>query len=207
VDHTAELLTRLPTPQPDRESFQKCFDAAAEPPTDAIDRAAKFLTRRRLSQDGLGRDLAWANRFRGKRHRDGAVWDLASSWRSIRELLLELADRLRGVEIRHAPALDVIREFDGPDTLTYADPPYLPSTRTAHGTYAHEMTEAEHVALLEVLLGCRGWVFVSGYPSALYDQMLVGWDRIEFDMPNHSGQGETKQRRTEVVWSNVQMGL
>jgi DNA adenine methylase len=63
------------------------------------------------------------------------------------------------------------------------------------------MTEADHEALLDVLSGCRGAVYLSGYPSALYDRQLSGWDRVEIDMPNHSGQGKAKQRRTEVVWS------
>jgi hypothetical protein len=41
---------------------------------------------------------------------------------------------------------------------------------------------------------------LSGYRSGLYDVALAGWQRHEFDMPNHSGQGQAKQRRTECLW-------
>jgi DNA adenine methylase len=76
------------------------------------------------------------------------------------------------------------------------------STRTARDTYRFEMTEGEHAEMLDVLIGCRGTVVLSGYPSALYDTRLAGWRRIVFDMPNHSSQGKSKQRREEVIWIN-----
>jgi hypothetical protein len=36
-------------------------------------------------------------------------------------------------------------------------------------------------------------VFLSGYRHPLYDAMLAGWTRHDFEMPNHAGQGKTKQ--------------
>src|SRR5262249_22576449 len=102
--------------------------------------------------------------------------------------------------MRQAPAIEVIRERDAPDTLHYCDPPYLHETRTTHETYRFEKTGEEHVELLGFLEVCRGTVVLSGYPSPLYDARLAGWERVTFDMPNHSGQGRSKERRTEVVW-------
>ena len=64
----------------------------------------------------------------------------------------------------------------------------------------HEMTEAEHVELLDLLKRVEGSVVLSGYASPLYDSVLAGWERHEFEMPNHAGQGRRKQRRQEVVW-------
>ena len=194
------FLARLPDPGPTLEAFATCFRAASGTPTDEVDRAVKFLVRHRLSRGAMGRALAWADRARGKTHPDGPLPDLASSWRSIREALPGLADRLRGVDFRLALAVEVVRELDAPDALLYCDPSYLPATRTARKAYAHEMTEADHVELLEALSACRGSVVLSGYPSALYDDVLGGWGRIAFDMPNHAGQGRGKQRRTEVLW-------
>jgi DNA adenine methylase len=66
------------------------------------------------------------------------------------------------------------------------------------------MSDSDHSRLLETITRCRGMVVVSGYPHPLYDKALAGWDRIEFDMPNHAGQGRSKQRRTEVLWLNPQ---
>jgi hypothetical protein len=48
--------------------------------------------------------------------------------------------------------------------------------------------------LLEILTRCCGTVVLSGYPNALYDSRLMGWECVSFDMPNQSGQGRTKQR-------------
>lgn len=62
------------------------------------------------------------------------------------------------------------------------------------------MTADDHAELLEVLCSCRSAVVLSGYPSALYDSTLRGWERVTFGVPNHSGQGKRKQRRTEVLW-------
>jgi DNA adenine methylase len=62
------------------------------------------------------------------------------------------------------------------------------------------MTMADHAELLEVLDICRGTVVLSGYASPLYDARLAGWQRVAFDLPNHSGQGRRKERRTEVLW-------
>ncbi len=43
---------------------------------------------------------------------------------------------------------------------------------------------------------------ISHHRHKLYDDMLDGWTRHEFDMPNHSGQGKVKERRVECVWTN-----
>jgi DNA adenine methylase len=66
--------------------------------------------------------------------------------------------------------------------------------------YLHEMTEADHLRLVETITRCRGVVALSGYANPLYDRALSSWTRHEFNMPNHAGQGDTKERRVEVLW-------
>jgi DNA adenine methylase len=106
------------------------------------------------------------------------------------------------VAIEEMPALDLIRRQDTPDTLFYCDPPYLHETRAATDAYAHEMTEADHRALLAALLACKAKVMLSGYPSPLYDNALSGWTRHTFDLPNNAAGGRAKSRETEVLWCN-----
>jgi DNA adenine methylase len=163
---------------------------------DPIERAAGFLVRNRFSRGGLGMTFAWSERLRGGRPGD------LNAWETIKAELPRVAERLRGVEIRQAPALEVIREFDGPDTCFYLDTPYLPSTRTACDTYRYEMTTADHAELLDVAVDCQGVVFLSAYASELYDARLGVWRRIVFEMPNHAGQGKSKERREESIWIN-----
>ena len=109
---------------------------------------------------------------------------------------------LKRVAILSWPAVDVIRQQDGPATLFYCDPPYLKSTRKAPKVYEFEMTKQQHLELLDVLKGCKGKVMLSGYPSRLYDRTLADWNRHTFDLPNHAANGATKRRMVECLWCN-----
>jgi DNA adenine methylase len=182
------LVERLPYC---RETFEA---ARVDESTDDLGRAVRTLVVHRMSRGGTGRSFAWSERLRG-----GQPGDL-NGWETFVADLPAIAERLRAVEILERSALDVIRQYDGPDTLHYCDPPYLHSTRTHRKAYAHEMTEADHRELLGVLLGCRGHVVLSGYASALYDEALAGWERVETEIACHAGQGKRKGRRTEVLW-------
>jgi DNA adenine methylase len=112
-------------------------------------------------------------------------------------------ERLRRVLWLNRPALEVIRGHDGPKTLFYLDPPYYHPTRTAKKVYgAFEMTDDEHVQLLNVLLRVKGKVMLSGYANDLDDTTLARWTRHTFDVPNHASGSRTKRKMTEVLWCN-----
>jgi DNA adenine methylase len=83
-------------------------------------------------------------------------------------------------------------------TLIYADPPYLHSTRTSRHRYRFELTDADHVRLLTALRRTRADIVVSGYPSALYDDELTGWNTREFQAMTRGGP------RTEKLWFNFE---
>jgi len=70
--------------------------------------------------------------------------------------------------------------IEQPDTLIYADPPYVMSTRSGRELYEHEMDDAAHEQLLDLLTGARCMVMISGYRSPLYDARLQGWRRIDY---------------------------
>jgi DNA adenine methylase len=192
---TNELIRRLTTHPYTEETFEQAL--RFQPGDDPIENAVWFIIRNRFSRGGLGRDFAWSNRLRG-----GQPGDL-NAWLNFLTDLPRLADRLAQVRFECRPALDVISEYDGLDTRFYFDPPYLPSTRTARQkVFAYDMTHEDHERLLATITRCRGKVAISGYANALYDKTLAGWQRIEFNLPNHSAQGKTKARRTEVLWLN-----
>ena len=98
--------------------------------------------------------------------------------------------------------MDVIKQQDGPKTLFYLDPPYLSSTRASNGNYEHEMTEGQHIRLLEVIQGCEASVMLSGYPNELYDVHLTGWHRHDFEIDNKVSGSKEKRRMIESVWCN-----
>ena len=82
------------------------------------------------------------------------------------------------------------------------DPPYVPSTRKSRAVYRYEMTEDDHRDMLAVITKVKGKVMLSGYPSKLYDDALVGWNKHTFDLPNNAASGSRKRRMTESVWCN-----
>lgn len=111
------------------------------------------------------------------------------------------AERLAGVSLECQPALDLITRYGrSPDVLLYVDPPYLGSTRVSGG-YRHEMRgDAAHRELADALHGCAAAVVLSGYDSPLYEELYRGWHSTRIDTT--TGQGGTRQKRTEVLWSN-----
>ena len=65
--------------------------------------------------------------------------------------------------------------------LVYCDPPYVRSVRRSRGrAYRYEMAEHQHGELLEVLRRLPCAVMLSGYRSALYDDLLGDWRTIEY---------------------------
>jgi DNA adenine methylase len=161
-----------------------------------LDAAVNAFVLRRMSRGGLQRHFAWSDRLRG-----GKPGDL-NAWETALDLLPAISDRLQGVAIFDCSAATAIRLYDGPDTLVYADPPYLHESRNAVRAYKHEMTRADHVALAGLLLECRSRVVLSGYPSELYAELYRGWRSVCREVANHAGQGETKRRMTETLWLN-----
>ncbi len=87
--------------------------------------------------------------------------------------------------------------FDGSE-LVYSDPPYLRGARKSERRHRHDYEDADHVALLELLTGLPCAAMVSGYPSALYDELLGGWRSVSLQVMNHAGVV------TEKVWFNFE---
>jgi DNA adenine methylase len=160
-----------------------------------LDLAVKTYVVANMSRGGLGKSFAWSERTRGGRPGD------LNAWMTKLDMLPEMARRLAGVEVVNGDALAVLPRFlSDPASVIYADPPYVHSTRTARAAYGHEMTDAAHARLLDMLDSAAGPVLLSGYACPLYDRRLSRWRRHEAPMPNHSGQGKSKQRRVEVLW-------
>jgi DNA adenine methylase len=170
----------------------------AGPGGDPVERAAALfvLCRQSLSGRMKGFAVPVRTRLRGGRN------DGVNSWWSAVEGLEAVHQRLGDVMILNRPALDVIQSEDTEATLFYLDPPYYHPTRTATDVYTHEMTEADHRALLDALRSVKGKVILSGYGNALYDDALTSWARHTVELPNNAAGSDTKRRMTEVLWYN-----
>ncbi|MFT4191889.1 MAG: DNA adenine methylase [Comamonas sp.] len=190
------LIRRLRrTPYSRRE-----FELAFQPSSDPIIRAQRAITRAYQAFHHESLFNLKKTSFADARHRTG-IHAKSHEWASYPRSLVSIARRLQGVIIECRPATEIIKAQDTPDTLFFVDPPYMPSTRTQSG-YRHEMTEAEHVALLNQLKTIKGLVVLAGYPSDLYDSALSDWRRVERP---HRAAGSTRTR-TEVLWISPNCG-
>ncbi|MBX3579881.1 MAG: DNA adenine methylase [Rhizobiaceae bacterium] len=140
--------------------------------------------------------------FRANSARSGTT--PAHDWAHYPEAVRLIVERVLKVTIEHRDALEVMAQHDSRETLHYVDPPYLPETRSPanrhdlkHRMYRHELTAADHAALLDFLKGLSGMVVLSGYPSALYDAALHDWRRVTTE--THA---DGARKRTEVLWIN-----
>jgi DNA adenine methylase len=190
------------TPLSERE-FKKAQDILASKPrpADTTERAWAFFVVARQSRQGLLEDFATMSRNRTRR----GMNEQASSWLSAIEGLPDAHERLRGVVVACKPALEVIRQQDGPKTWFYLDPPYLHETRTATDAYSRfEMGFDDHVELLETLTGISGKFALSGYPSALYNDFAssFGWRMESTVIDNKSSSKKKKDSKVECLWMN-----
>jgi DNA adenine methylase len=94
--------------------------------------------------------------------------------------------------------VELIKRFNYPNVLIYADPPYMLETRRGK-QYQHEMSDQDHEELLDVLLAHQGPVILSGYDSSLYNDRLKGWYREEA-----VSYSQVASRKTEVLWMNFE---
>jgi len=94
--------------------------------------------------------------------------------------------------------LKVNAEQLGSTALVYCDPPYVRSSRRSkRDLYSFEMSDEDHVELLNVLKQLNCMVMISGYWSDFYSWELAGWNSVTFQTVVRSG-----ATATEWVWFN-----
>lgn len=182
-----------------REEFARA--CALDPEVGELERARRFYIRARQVRTGLAQTATvgrWANCKGTSR---AGMSGVISRWLGGVEQMEAICQRLLRVQIENRPATDVIRLYDSPGSLFYCDPPYVHATRGDRRAYKHEMTNAQHAELAEVLNSARGRVALSNYDCPLLDRLYPPprW-RKTYSPPrtNHS----TKSTRIEVLWTN-----
>ncbi|HVT16382.1 MAG TPA: DNA adenine methylase [Thermoanaerobaculia bacterium] len=173
------------------------FLAAYEPADDPVEAARRLLVRSHMGHGGeaaCGRKTGF-RRLSHRRHLRGT--HPALDWARFPQPLAHFADRLRAVVVEHADAAEVLSRYDSADTVHYLDPPYPKASRRTpcDHLYAHDLDDADHVALADLLHTLRGPVLISGYASPLYDRLYAGWHRLEQSAIANGG-----GKRREILW-------
>lgn len=182
-----------------RREYQDCKVFTDDP----VERARRLVVR---SFQGHGPDACNITSRTGFRTDSfSSNRSAAKDWSTYPDSLQRIVARMDGVSIENRPALDLIRDLDRPDALHYIDPPYVWETRTkrrgaggkpANG-YLHEMTDADHAELLDLICEVKGMVVLSGYSSPLYEERLKGWQVVL-----RKALADGARERTEVIYLN-----
>ena len=179
------------------------FDLAFSPTDDDVERARRTIIR---SFMGFGSDATSDSNYKTGFRRfvsEGKV--PADEWAAYPLALRRIIARLDGVVIEQTDAFELLVELDDPNALQYVDPPYLPSTRSignrrrgaGYHVYSHELSEADHSKLLDLLRSLKGMVVLSGYPSELYDHALPDWRQV-----TRRAHADGGRPRMEVLYIN-----
>lgn len=190
-DNADELLASIENTPFSREEY---FSAFKTDKSNAIEWARRTLVRSHMGFAGTAVHGKTTG-FRSFSTNSGS--HPATQWARLPQCVRDVVERLRGVVIENRDAMEVISQQDTSQTLFYVDPPYLQETRDAGSDYRFELSDRQHVALLERLRTLQGMVIVSGYPSEMYDRVLSGWKRVE-----RNALAEGARPRTEVLWIN-----
>lgn len=175
---------------------------------DPVMRAVGFYTvlNQSISGKRLARKGDWS---RGKKD------NVAERWFKRQDTLEWIHSRLRTVQIEMRDALDVLQEWDSERTVFYCDPPYVLDTRNQRNYYAVEQSDDFHERLVDILLGVRGSVVLSGYTHPIYDRLTeAGWVTDGYKataimevvgQEDKAGVKLDKMKggRREVVWRNL----
>ncbi|MDT3416152.1 DNA adenine methylase [Brevibacillus aydinogluensis] len=189
-DRPEELAKKIRWTPYSRQEYYESYELTG----DELEDARRFLVRCWMARGAKTSDrTGWRHNIDVSHCPNKTV---PKQWMEMPEKIVVIAQRLQGIQIEHQPAVKLIERYRRPDVLIYADPPYLMETR--HGRmYRHEMTDDDHLELLDALDAHPGPVLLSGYAHPLYDERLKHWHR-----ETKIVQAEGGRRRTEVLWIN-----
>ncbi len=187
-EHADELIGLIEMTPLSRLELTRAYESCDSP----IERARRFYVR---SWQSRGANARWPSGWRYEKTCTHGR-SFATRWTETHHLQA-IVDRLRGVQIECDDAFRVIARFDTPQTVFYVDPPYLRETRSpSHSVeYTHEIDEADHRDLAELLRQVEGGVIISSYPHALYEGLYGDWRSMEVSVRTRGHHGAT-----EMLW-------
>lgn len=181
------------------------FELSHEPCGDLVELARRTIVRSFMGQGSAAIFHASGFRRRLSNDRGGAQYISPSAeWENYVLALPAFRERLAGVLFETTDGVELLddAQYSNPNVLVYADPPYLPATRSARMAhdkgYRFELRLAGHERLRDRLLTSEAMVVLSGYPSSVYDEWYAGWRRVETQT-----RALGNLERTEVLWINV----
>ncbi len=191
-ERPGELAAALEFTPWSRDEYKACN----EPTSDELERARRTLVRHHQS---FGTTNSNKNTWRNSQTYNSPR--TAAQWSVLPEVVLQICGRLKMAQIENEDALTLIERYNDGQTLLYLDPPYLQGLRK-RGMYKCEMTNSQHVELLELILKSKSKICLSAYDNELYNKYLKGWYTAEKKTTAQMGLS-----RTEKLYMNYQPDL
>ncbi|RSC60186.1 DNA adenine methylase [Citrobacter amalonaticus] len=179
-----------------RTEFQCAYASTSDP----IEQARRLIVRATMGFGSAGATKGTTG-FRLDTKRNSSTAQRV--WARQPDNLAAVASRFAGVLVENRPAIQCMLDHDTPTTLHFVDPPYVHDTRTGSTktcAYRFEMSNSDHIELLDMLNGLQGMVIVCGYDSDLYNDALEGWQRVTRTTAANGHSGSVQ--RTECLWIN-----
>ncbi|WP_330983652.1 MULTISPECIES: DNA adenine methylase [Enterobacterales] len=179
-----------------REEFSCAYESTDNP----VEQARRLIVRATMGFGSAGATKGCTG-FRLDTRRNSAT--AQAIWARQPDNLAVVASRFAGVLVENRDALQCMRDHDTASTLHFVDPPYIHETRVEtakNSAYRFEMTDEDHIYLLDVLQDLTGMVIVCGYDSELYNDHLRGWQRVTRTTAANGCAGSVQ--RTECLWIN-----
>jgi len=199
-DHGDELLRKIELTPYARAELE--LSRTRSSTTSGLERARRFFVAAMMAVNGSFGAAKGGFSVSSSYSRNG-VEARVNRWRSMPAYLLTVIDRLKTVRIENKNAVVLFKEFyNRPATLIYLDPPYL--GKRVKG-YDHDAnSEPFHEKLLSVAVKAKCMVFISGYESDLYNDLLTpadGWKKRTIEAITKGNNGKCFSR-DEVIWFN-----
>ena len=114
---------------------------------------------------------------------------------------------LEDVEMQNQDCMILLEKYkNNKDMLIYLDPPYNPLAMKNPKTYAeHSWTVEQHQVLVQVLLGVKCKIVLSGYDNQTYKSLEdAGWKKICLKSVHVSSAVNGRKER-EYIWCNFEV--
>lgn len=193
-DTPGALTTALELTPYSREEYELSYVITDD--LDPVERARRFMVRVWMSHAGkLGSRAGWRM---WRNPKSSASNDMPTLWRGVPDRVWAVVDRLKDVHIECRDFREVLPYYaDQGDAVVYVDPPYVAETLSSDRFYLHDLSDADHLELLDLLDAHAGPVLLSGYRSELYEGRLANWRRVDSGIKVYRG-----AERVESLWLN-----
>jgi len=193
--HGSKLLEQIYLTPYSREEYHNCYKSLNK--GSKLEQARKLFVVLNQSFNGISsRQTGWKMSTKETR---ANISEAVSRWNSKIPNLISTIDRLKNIQISNFDFRLLFQKFNAKDVLLYCDPPYMFSTRCNNNEFEFEMSDKDHIELLELCLETKAYVAISGYDNDLYNNMLDSWyksvGKVKRTTIQHS-------KRQEILWMN-----